>query len=56
VRCPVKVMALGGVSDVSVDLVPGGVSAVTVTSDVPLARQAVADALDQAGGYRLAGS
>ncbi len=38
------------------DLVPGGASAVTVTSDGPLARQAVADALDEAGDYQLAGS
>lgn len=40
----------------TVDLVPGGASAVTVTSDGPLARQAVADALDEAGDYQLAGS
>jgi copper chaperone len=51
-----ELRALGGVSDVSVDLVPGGVSGVTVTSDGPLSRQAVADALDEAGDYRLAGS
>jgi copper chaperone len=48
--------ALAGVSDVAIDLVPGGASAVTVTSDGPLARRAVADALDEAGDYRLAGS
>ena len=47
---------LEGVSDVAVGLVPGGVSAVTVTSDGPLARQAIADALDEAGDYELAGS
>ena len=40
----------------TVDLVPGGASAVTVTSDGPLARQAVVDALDEAGDYQLAGS
>ena len=51
-----ELRALGGVSDVTVDLIPGGTSAVTVTSDGPLARQAVADALDEAGDYRLAGS
>ena len=39
---------------VSVDLVPDGESAVTVASDAPLAAQAVAAALDEAGGYRLA--
>ncbi len=38
------------------DLVPGGAFAATVTSDAPLARQAVADALDEAGDYQLAGS
>ena len=47
---------LDGVSDVTVDLVPGGQSAVTVTSDAPLAEQAVAAALDEAGDYQLAGA
>jgi copper chaperone CopZ len=46
---------LDGVRDVTVDLVPGGPSAVTVTSDAPLPAQAVAAALDEAGDYRLAG-
>ena len=50
-----ELWALGGVRDVTVDLVPGGASAVTVTSDEPLARQAVAEALDEAGDYQLAG-
>lgn len=44
-----------GVSAVSVDLVPGGVSAVTVTSNAPLTAEAVLAALDEAGDYRLAG-
>jgi len=35
---------------------PGGTSAVTVASDAPLARQAVVDALDEAGDYQLARS
>ena len=43
-----------GVSAVSVALVPGGTSAVTVTSEAPLAGAAVAAALDEAGGYQLA--
>ena len=47
---------LGGVSEVAVSLVPGGRSAVTVTSDAPLAAGAVAAALDEAGDYRLAGN
>jgi copper chaperone len=45
---------LAGVGDVTVDLVPGGPSVVTVTSDAPLAPDAVAAALDEAGDYRLA--
>jgi copper chaperone len=51
-----ELSALDGVSDVTAVLVPGGTSAVTVTSDRPLAPQAVADALDEAGDYQLAGS
>jgi copper chaperone CopZ len=47
---------LAGVTAVSVDLVPAGNSAVTVTSDTPLARAAVVAALDEAGDYQLAGS
>jgi copper chaperone len=46
---------LTGVSGVSVDLVPGGLSAVTVTSAAPLSEQQVASALDEAGDYVLAG-
>ena len=45
---------LGGVSDVAVDLVPGGVSKVTVTSADVLSEEAVAAALDEAGDYALA--
>ncbi len=45
---------LDGVSSVTVDLVPGGRSRVTVTSDAPLTEQAVATALDEAGDYHLA--
>ena len=46
---------LDGVTDVAVDLHPGGQSEVTVTSDSPLATEAVAAALDEAGDYQLAG-
>jgi copper chaperone len=46
---------LDGVSDVRVDLNPGGESAVTVTSDAPLPAGAVTAALDEAGDYQLAG-
>ncbi len=49
-----EIEALGGVSAVAVDLIPGGVSAVTVTSQAPLPADAVAAALDEAGDYRLA--
>jgi copper chaperone len=48
-----ELTALGGVSSVVVDLVPGGESLVTVASDAPLAQQAVAAALDEAGNYHL---
>jgi copper chaperone len=46
---------LDGVSDVRIDLNPGGHSAVTVSSAAPLTADAVAAALDEAGDYRLAG-
>jgi len=44
---------VGGVNDVTVKLVPGGRSAVTVVSEAPLATAAVAAALDEAGEYQL---
>ena len=44
---------LGGVRGVTVDLVPGGESRVTVTSDAPVTGQTVAAALDEAGAYRM---
>jgi len=50
-----ELKGLTGVTDVRVDLVPDGRSSVLVVSDAPLAVQAVAAALDEAGGYRLAG-
>jgi len=45
---------VSGVSGVTVDLVPDGVSQVTVTSGSPLPDTAVTEALDEAGGYLLA--
>lgn len=45
---------LDGVTDVSVDLVAGGISVVTVTSTRPLDQAKVAAALDEAGDYQLA--
>jgi copper chaperone CopZ len=46
--------SLGGVSAVTVDLVPGGVSLVTVASAAPLAADTIRAALDDAGGYEVA--
>jgi copper chaperone len=49
-----ELSGLAEISEVRVRLIPGGWSAVTVVSDGPLAAGAVADALAEAGGYRLA--
>jgi copper chaperone len=49
-----ELTSLGGVTRVNVELVPGGESKVTVTSDAPLPDEAVSTALDEAGDYRLA--
>jgi copper chaperone len=49
-----EVGALAGVSSVEVQLVPDGVSVVTVTSVTTLPEAAVGAALDEAGGYQLA--
>jgi copper chaperone len=51
-----ELQGIGGVGDVTVTLVPGGQSAVTVTSDAPPTIEAVSAALDEAGGYRLTGA
>ena len=48
-----ELKALDGVSDVAVDLVAGGTSTVTVTSEAPLEEAKVAEALDEAGDYKL---
>jgi len=50
-----ELKSLGGVSDVRVDLNPGGESKVTVSSAAPLTGEAVEAALDEAGDYHLAG-
>ena len=44
---------LDGVTGVSVDLVPDGISQVTVASAATLAEPTVAEALDEAGGYLI---
>ena len=51
-----KLNRLDGVTGVTVELVPGGPSAVTVTSDRALPAGVVAAALDEAGDYQLAGN
>jgi copper chaperone len=48
-----ELTSLDGVSGVSVNLVPDGVSLLTITSATPLADDAVGAALDDAGGYRF---
>ncbi|MGI9084663.1 MAG: heavy-metal-associated domain-containing protein [Aeromicrobium sp.] len=48
-----EISELSGVTDVSVELVAGSTSPVTVTSDQPLSRDDVAAAVDEAG-YVLA--
>jgi copper chaperone len=50
-----EIGSVPGVRAVTVALVPGGASAVTVTSADPLAEAAIRAALDEAGGYQLAG-
>ena len=49
-----ELSALAGVTGVSVELVAGGLSQVTVMSDAELSRDRVAEALDEAGDYHLA--
>ncbi len=49
-----EISALPGVTSVDVDLVAGGTSTVTVSSDTPLDDSVVAAAVDEAG-YALAG-
>jgi copper chaperone len=44
-----ELRALDGVQDVSIDLVAGGTSTVTVTSQAPLDAAAVQGAVDEAG-------
>lgn len=49
-----ELRGLTGVADVTVELVPGGESRLTVTSAGQLPEAAVTAALDEAGGYELA--
>ena len=43
---------LGG--EVTIGLIPGGTSQVTITSQAPLPDEAIRQALSEAGGYQLA--
>ena len=47
---------LAGVTEVTVDLVPGGASKVSVTSAEPLPEAVVTATLEEAGGYALVGA
>jgi copper chaperone CopZ len=49
-----EVREIPGVTDVSVELVAGGTSTLTVTSDGPVGTDDIAAALDEAGEYQLA--
>lgn len=49
-----ELQAIDGVTDVEVNLVAGGTSTVTVTSEAALDQSRVAAALDEAGDYQLA--
>lgn len=46
---------LDGVTDVNVELDPGGASSVIITSHTPVEEADVVAALDEAGEYHLAG-
>jgi copper chaperone len=48
-----ELASLGGVTKVTIDLVPDGVSLIAVTSEASLPAGAVTEALDEAGGYLL---
>lgn len=48
-----ELKALDGVTDVSIELVSGGASSVTVSSSQPLDQTRVASALNEAGDYQL---
>jgi len=49
-----EVQGIPGVTDVTVDLVAGGTSTISVTSDASISESDVAAALDEAGDYHLA--
>ncbi len=48
-----EVSAIDGVTEATVELVTGGTSTLTVTSEEPLEESAIAAAVDEAGDYTL---
>ena len=48
-----ELSSIDGVSAITIDLVPGGSSQVTVASDGPLPEDAVSAALKEAGDYQI---
>jgi copper chaperone CopZ len=49
-----EIRAVPGVTDVKIDLVAGGTSALSITADKAITDAEVAAALDEAGEYQLA--
>lgn len=49
-----ELLEVDGVTDVAIDLVAGGASPVTITSDAELDREQVAAAISEAGDYVIA--
>jgi copper chaperone len=50
-----ELAGLDGVTDVTVALVPGGISLVSVTGGAPLPEASVTAALAEAGDYQISG-
>jgi copper chaperone CopZ len=48
-----ELSAIPGVTGVDVDLVAGGISTVTISSDTALTRDQIAAALEESGDYHL---
>lgn len=51
-----EVSEIEGVTDVEVELVPEGTSTLTITAQSDVGDDALAAAIDEAGGYQLTGS
>jgi copper chaperone len=48
-----EIGAIDGVSGIAIDLVPNGVSLMTITSTEPLSEDVVGAAMDEAGDYQV---